>query len=293
MPTTTILLGIVPPFLIALIILAIAWRPWSAQPARWALAASALALALAYAITESLIVRAWPGFPPAESHRWLPYAALIAAAGAALWPRQLPKRWSFHDLIALALLTFVGWRQLAATGSLAIYIPSLGAFAIPAPVIGALWILLSATMAGAMRSDAARLNPCVPRVPLTWIIAATAAAITYFQSSELLYAQLAGALATALFSAAAISLWRPNREVTAGLAPVFSLLYCGLILACQTTAISAIALFLAGSAHALAGWPIAAKLPPWLTTALCMLLAAALGVLAIWQSPGGFNFNPY
>jgi hypothetical protein len=48
---------------------------------------------------------------------------------------------------------------------------------------------------------------------------------------------------------------------------------------------------LAGLAPVLAGVPAVAKLKPWMTTALCVLLAIALSVAAIWQSPGGFDFS--
>ena len=86
MPIRTALLGILPPIVIAAIVLLLGWRPWSAKPARWCGVASALALALAYAITDTLVGGGWPGMPPLDTHRWLPFLALAAALPVFLAP---------------------------------------------------------------------------------------------------------------------------------------------------------------------------------------------------------------
>ncbi len=82
------LLGIVPPALIALVLLIAAWRPWSKTPppARWGAAGSALALAVAYFVTERLLVGNFSSLPPIERYRWLPYIGFAAAVGAIAWP---------------------------------------------------------------------------------------------------------------------------------------------------------------------------------------------------------------
>jgi hypothetical protein len=271
----TALLGIVPPVVIALIALMAAWRPWSKTPPspRRGVIGSALAVALAYAITETLVIGGWPGFPPSERHRWLPYVGL-AVAGVVIAARTWGVAWA----ATVAAFVLLRWSQISSKDLF---------------LTGALWVVLAAGIGGGMIGDANRIGRCGPRFALTWMVAAIGASVAFLQASEALFAQLAGVLAAVMGVLAVIAFWRPKLELMPGVAPVFAVLYLGLTLVIVTTSESKALVMLAGLSPAFAGTAPAAKLPPWLTTVLCMLIAAALSVVAVWQSPQGFNFNPY
>jgi hypothetical protein len=277
MPIKTALLGIVPPVVIALVVLLAAWRPWSkrAVPARWGATGSALALALAYAITETLVAGHWPGFPASERHRWLPYVGLAAAAGSIA--SQFVS-WGLAWLVTVAAFVFLRWSQISSKDLF---------------LSGALWAVLASGISGGMIGDTSRIGRCGPRFALTWMVAAIGASVAFVQASEAFFAQMAGVLAAVMGVFAVVAFWRPKLELMPGVAPVFAALYLGLALVIGTTVESKGLVMLAGLSPAFAGTPIAARLPPWLTTVLCMLIAAALGVAAVWQSPNGFNFSTY
>jgi hypothetical protein len=279
MPIQTALLGVVPPVLISLTVLLAVWRPWSGSPPslRWASVGSAFALALAYAVTESLVARHWPGFPPADRHRWLPYLGLAAAVGVAL-DGPMGRRWSASWVVVTGAFALLRWGQLSSKDSF---------------IAGALWVLLSAGVAGGLIGDANRVGRCGPRFALTWLVAATGAAAVFVQSSEAFFAQMAGVLAAVMGVFAVLAFWRPRLELMPGVAPVFAALHVGLVLCIFTTVESKVLLLLAGLSPAFAGTPLAARLPPWVTTVLCVLIAGALGAAAVWQSPNGFNFGMY
>src|SRR2546423_7580151 len=139
MPVQTILLSVVPPVGIALVLLLAGWRPWckAAPSAPWGTAASALALGLAFAVTESLVWRSWPGFPPHESHRWLPYAGLAAALGAVALRGKEDGRFGVSSVIAFASFAALRWGELTSKSS---------------AVYGALWVVLATVIAGSMRT---------------------------------------------------------------------------------------------------------------------------------------------
>jgi hypothetical protein len=277
MPIKTALLGVVPPVLIALVVLLMAWRPWSAKApsVRWGGAGSALALALAYAVTDTLVARHWPGFPPSERHRWLPYFGLAAAIGAII---AQSTTWCVAWGVTIAAFVFLRWGQISSRDMF---------------LTGALWAALGSGISASVIGDAWRAGRCGARFALTWMVAAIGASVAFVQASETFFAQMAGVLAAVMGVFAVIALWRPKLELVPGVAPVFACLYLGLALCIGTTMESKGLVMLAALSPAFAGTPLAAKLPRWLATVLCMLIAAALSVAAIWQSPNGFNFSMY
>jgi hypothetical protein len=279
MPIKTALMGVVPPVVIALVALLAAWRPWgkTAPSARVGAAGSALALALAYFVTERLLVGTFAQVPPQERYRWLPYAGLAAAAGAIFLRSRGEARWTAHDCIALAVFVALSWKHLTSQS---------GFF------FAALWVLVSVMMSSSIRGDAVRLGPSGVRVPLTWMVACIGTSVVFVQSSEAIYGQLMGSVAAVLGVFFVVALWRRGFEVVRGVAPVFAVLYVGMVLVSTgMTVVSAVLSLIAAATPAMAGMPMFQKARPWVTTAACMGAAAVLSVLAVWQSENGFNFN--
>lgn len=295
MPVRTALLGVLPPLIIAAVFLLIGWRPWRktrGTPAHWA---SAFALALAYAATDSLVAARWPGFPPTESHRWLPYLALIAAAVSAISPSILipsrgSARWPIYLLCALCFALLL--RHDLAT---------------PATRLGALLRLFLYTIAATIiqpgiAGASAPGTPFPPqphasraasiRIPLTLLIAATGAAVAFVQAHSAFFAQMAGAIAAVMGVFLLLALWKPALDISRGMSAVFAILLVGLVLCLHTTSLSALCVLAAAASPALATTPIAGRLRPWQTTLLCAAAAAGCTLVAVWQSPGGFDFSP-
>ncbi len=301
MPVRTALLGIVPPMLIACAVLVAGWRPWrstlgkAASSAHWA---SAGALALAYVGADTLVANRWPGFPPSEPHRWLPYIAVVAAAAVALFPARVvrsiggPGRWPMYALGAVAFAVLLWPGLLSAETRIA----------------SVLWLAFSTicaagiqyAIASAGRSNdpgGASLPPAPPsraagiRVPLTLLIAATGASLAFLQAHSAFLAQMAGAIAAAMGVFLLLAIWRPGLDLARGVSPVYALLIVGLVLCVRTTIGSAVFVMLGAAAPGLGGAGPAARLRPWQATLACAGAAAAMGVLAIWQSDGGFDFS--
>jgi hypothetical protein len=277
MPVQTILLSVLPPVGIALAALLAGWRPWSgtAAPGARGAAASASALGLAFAVTESLVYRSWPGFPPHESHRWLPYAGLAAAIAAILLKGKEDGRFGISGIVALASFAALRWSELSSKSSV---------------VYGALWVVLATMIAGSMRTDGSMAGRCGVRVPLCWLVASVGMSMVAVKDA-LSSALMSGSIAAVLGVFVVFAVWRPRWEFVPGLAPVAGVLYVGMLLTVSTFIESKVLLLLAGLAPGLASLPALAKLKPWMTTVLCLLLTAVLAVLAIWQSPGGFDFS--
>jgi hypothetical protein len=282
MPIQTALLGVLPPVAIAVIVLLVTWRPWTAQAGvtRIGIAGSAFALALAYAVTDSLLSRSGPGLPPTDLHRWLPWLGAAAAIAAALVPPTEQWRLGTHNLVALLTFMVMKFEYFRSKDTI---------------LAGLLWVVLTTMIAGSMRTDAIRVGRCGPRVPLVWMIACVGAAVTFVQSGFSFLAQMAGACAAVMAVFALFAFWRPRLEFVRGMAPVFAVLFVAMTQAGSSyvSLWSKVLLMLAGLSPALAETPLLARGRPWLATVLCMLLAGALCTAAVWQSPGGFDFGGY
>lgn len=87
MPINDILRGLIPPLLVALVVLAAAWRPWRRGSAPWGRLGSAVAIGASLAAGAVLAARGWPGMPLDNPDRWLGVIAVIGAAAAAMEPR--------------------------------------------------------------------------------------------------------------------------------------------------------------------------------------------------------------
>src|SRR4051812_13870775 len=196
MPVQTVVLSLLPPLGIALVILLAAWRPWSKAPppAMWGTAGSALALALGFAVTESLVLHSWPGFPAREAHRWLPYAGLAAAIGAIVLKGREDGRFGAGSVIALVSFAALRWGELSSKSSM---------------VYGALWVVMATMIAGSMRVDAATAGKSGVRVPLSWWAASVGLSLVGFHES-FQSAFLSGSLAVVMGVFVVVALWRPK-----------------------------------------------------------------------------------
>ena len=276
MPVETALLSVLPPMVISLVILLAAWRPWSKTPppARWGLAGSALALAVAYAVTEPWLLHSFSGFPPSE-HRWLPYLGLAAAVGAMLPWGKKEGRFGLETVIAAACFAVLRWDQITSKGTV---------------VYGALWVVLATMIAGSIRSDGAGASKCGPRAPLTWLVASIGLSLVVFKES-FQQSFLTGSICAVLGVFMVLTFWKRSWEIVPGLGSVLGVLYVGMVLCMGSTVESKVLVLCAVLSPGLAAVPAVAKLKPWQSTALCVLLSLALSVAAVWQSPGGFDFG--
>jgi hypothetical protein len=279
MPVETILLSVLPPIGIALVIMVGAWRPWSKTPPPVVVgvAASALALALGYAVTESLVLHAWPGFPPREAHRWLPYAGLAAAIGIIAVKGKDDGRLGVSSFIALASFAALRWAELSSKQSV---------------LYGAMWVLLGTVVAGSMRTDALAGGKRGVLVPLCWLVATVGLSLAAFKDS-FQTAFLTGSIGAVLGVVLLLAIWRPAFELVTGLAPVMGVLYVGTVLTTASTVECKVLVMLAALAPGLAGVPAVARMKPKTRVGLCLLLTLGLSVAAVWQSPGGFDFSGY
>ena len=283
MPIRTALLGILPPIVIAAIVLLLGWRPWSAKPARWCGVASALALALAYAITDTLVGGGWPGMPPLDTHRWLPFLALAAALPVFLAPVSASggRNWARFVL-------------LNATAAIGLFL------VLPAHHGDeSLFHIALATLVVTVMVALTRMNLSVlgagggVRVPLMLMISAIGTSLVSLQSHFAFMAQMAGSIAAVYGVFVVLAWWRSSLELARGLAPVHALLFAGVILSIHTT----------GAAHMLmvamfiTPWNALSlairRLPSGLLTVLCVALVSILAVFAIAYSTEGFDFGGY
>jgi hypothetical protein len=282
MPIQTALRGLVPPVVIALIVLIAAWRPWRKDPPslRVGVAGSALALALAYAVTDTLVAGKGPGFPPTDLHRWLPWLGALASLVVIALPPPAGERFRVYDAVSIAAFTLMRWDQVSSKGSV---------------LYGVLWVGMCTLIAGAVRADATRVAPKGPLVPLVWLVACIGASITYLQSTFAFLSQMAGALAAVMGVLTVLSLWRPNLPLVPGLAPVFAILFIAMTQAGSSyvTVESKVLLMLAAVCPSLAGTPLLSRAPRWVATAASMTLAAGLCIGAVWMSPNSFSFGGY
>jgi len=279
MPIRTALLSIVPPVLIALAVLFIAWRPWRKADLKPMHAASAAALALAYAVTETLVAGQWPGFPPAEQHRWLPYIAL-AALLATPFIMGLKGQWracAATTLVAAAFFTLLLWSGLSHSSS---------------RLSTLLWMATYCACTAFIQRTA-DVRPCGPRLPLTWLITATGASVVFLQTYSAFFALMAGSIAAVMGAFWVVTCWRPRLEVVRGIGLVFPTLLAGLILSLPATAPSGLLIMAAAATPAATLLRPFNGLKPWLATGLCAAAAAVFCILGIWNSPGGFDFGGY
>jgi hypothetical protein len=275
--------GVVPPLVIAAVLLLAAWRPWKRGTASRGDWGSALALALSYAVADRMVRASWPGWPPATPDRWLPIIGLAAGAFFAFDPFRSGRKWFGYGALAVAFaaLAPLVWDGLTSRASLP---HTLLITFLYAMVMVIIW------------SDAlaAGRPPRAAGTALILLIVAVGASLTFLQSFVLSFAQMAGAIAAVTGVTMLVALWRPDLDVLRGQVPVYSILVVGLIAVCsEITLWSALALLAAAAMPGLATSNLTARLRPWQRTVIAAAAAAGLCVVAVWKSPSGFDFGGY
>jgi hypothetical protein len=219
-PLKQFLLGVALPGGICLLVLAIAWatatsrREYSNR--HWS---GAVGAGLGFAAGFYFLL-GWPGLPPTDAVKWLPWFALagmligvvdgssnmpymltwivrIAASGAASWMLLEPnirRNWTSDESMRWVSGLTVG--------------------------ITLVW--------GVLDEVARRIKGW----PLPWALALASVALSFTMlwSASAQYMQIGLLLAAVLGAAALVSLWRPAFSLSGGLLPVFCLVYYGLLI---------------------------------------------------------------
>lgn len=279
------LLGVLPPVIITLILVVIAWRPWkkSGWPnGDWG---SALGVAAGYA-TADILVRGWQGALPSGGDLH-PHIAVLAAFFVMATSR--PKLATFRSLLAIILT--VGAAALVLRTSLAdnrdVALKVLGISA------GAGLVMWASCSTAAKCSGGAR-------VPLMLWAAAAGNALIFLQNTSLSLAQMSGALAACMGVFVLLGWWRPLLPAVRGAIPVYVLVMLGLLIAgrgfaveWRTTQWSFILAACAVASPLLTLFPPIKKLKPWQGTLVGMLLTVALCIAGLALSPNKFDFSGY
>lgn len=275
MPPETLLRALVPPLLIAAAALLSGWRPWRGSRGGGAGWASAAAVGFGFALGESLIRGRWPGLPPVEPRRWLPYAAIAIALAAAVFnfPRRTQRAAAL--LLAAACLLPVLWSDLTSRLTVA----------------GGIVTLALISMAAATVRNGTLLAPCGVRVPLVFFVTSIGGSIALMQSFNAADSLIAAALAVIMSVFLALSIWRPWLEVHPGGGLAFAVVFLGLILTAQVPAASRAFLLLALLAPYLALIPGSNRAPPWALTLACVVFAGVMCAASIALTPMAFDFS--
>lgn len=279
MPIQTPLLAVLPAAAVALILLAIAWRPWKPTGRGWW--GSALTLGLAYPLADYLIFRNIPGFPPAEEHRWLPYIALAGAAfGLAepLWRGRDWRGYAFAGLAAACIAPLL-WVDLSRRGTLPFALLWL-----------AVWTAVCSMLWTELLIESRR--PAAARLPLILTLAATGAAAVTLQSYSASLGFAAGSIAAVAAVFFLLSLIRPAIPALPAATPAFALLLVGVLVAHASTPVEAKVLTaFSGATAGLASRGPFRRLPGWLGTLLAVAITVALIAAALYFTPGRYQFG--
>ncbi|MHC4448359.1 MAG: hypothetical protein ACYSXF_11365 [Planctomycetota bacterium] len=276
-----VLLATVPPAVITVIVLALAWRPWRTDAAiaggRWGGAAG---FGLAF-LTGFLAVAGWPGLPPTEKWQWILHLGLLAAAIGVVNALRPRKRW----------LDWLPSLCLAATAALLLRHPSpdapwtwnLGV----AAAVAFLWLTLEPV---AQRARGVT-------VPLTLLLTFAAAAIVILVSGNETLARLTAVLAASAAGAAIVAWWAPAISLAAGATAVTVAVLPGLLFLSQAYSysevpgISFLLPLLAPAMSGLGELPVMGRLKPPARVlirmaAILLPLGIAVGLAITASEPG-------
>ncbi len=218
---------------ISLVLMLIAWRPWSASPAKgsWAGVLAVGGAVVVGLLTIDTVKWQWPGFPPHEAVDWLFFAGIaVAIVGLldgllTLWPE-------LRALLVQLLATAVAYLVLQPiiqnrwTGEQAVL--RIAGFA-AAAVAG--WFVIERT------SD--RRPDALP--PLILTMSAGGLAAYMMLSGSVTYGERAGVIAAALGPIVLIALWCRRLSLSRGAAMAFVILFGGLLAACAVYPVSPVA----------------------------------------------------
>lgn len=217
--TSGVLKGVLLPGALSLILLAAGWAGVRmAEQARGRAFWGALAIPIAFAVAYWLTL-GWPNFPPVDTTKWLPYAALTGMLlGLLAAPKKAP--WWLTALLRLAASVALPLLLLQPTikytwhGSGWIWITAIAL---------ALFVLWTITDAAAQRLQGTPM-------PLALGAAAGLLGLCLLLSHSGMLTQTAGMLAAAVGAAFIVALWKPHLSLAFGAIPAYILVYAGLIL---------------------------------------------------------------
>ncbi|HES58568.1 MAG TPA: hypothetical protein ENO21_03960, partial [Firmicutes bacterium] len=213
-----LLLGVLLPGGISLILLAAGWAgvrmPDQARGrAFWGALAIPAAFAAAWWLTLG-----WPEFPPVDTTKWLPYAALLGALlGLIAAPLKSP--WWLTALLRLAASVALPLALLQPTIK---YTWQDAAWIWIAFIALALFVLWTITDATAQRFSGASM-------PLALGAASGLLALALLLGRSAMLAQAGGMLAAAIGAAFLVALWRPSLTLAFGAIPAIILVYVSLV----------------------------------------------------------------
>jgi hypothetical protein len=219
MLTNSLLKGVLLPGAISL---ALFWVGWAGagktEQARGRAWVGALAVGLAVAAAYILTL-GWPGFPPTDTTRWLPFAALLGAVlGLIAAPASSP--WGLTALLRLAASVALPLAVLQPTIR---YTWQESAWLWIGGIALALFVLWTTT-------DIAARRLAGPAMPLSLGAATALLAVALVLGRSAMLAQAGGMLAAAVGAAFLVALWRPHLLLAFGAMPVFMLVYAALLL---------------------------------------------------------------
>ena len=211
-----VLLGVVPPALIAALVLLVAWRPWQRTPVENAGWGPTVACGLAV-LAGYLAIEGRPQFPPPEKWQWILYLGL-AAMGLGL-----------VDLIGQAARWRPRWtRGLAGPLAAAAALLMLRH---PSPEAQPLWkagLGLAVLLSWAALEPLARRRPGAS-IPLALLLSLAGAGAVIVLSGNAKLAGLAGALAAAMGAAVVVAWWQPRLSLAHGAVVVVVVVLSGLL----------------------------------------------------------------
>lgn len=281
-PPLGAVLGVAVPVAISSVALVVSWRPWRLGAARgnWG---SIVGVGVGFA-AGAVAVQGYKGVLPVPSVTdYLPHlAAIVVLAGLLAGRCKGAGARALIGIVACAAGTALATR-IRPTAQLQ---PALLVTGVLAVGMMALWGALSL----ASRASGGA------RTPLALIVGLSATSIAMIQSQTASLAQVCGCLAAALGPVMVLAFWRPGWNVWRCLALPVAVIGAGLIGAWRLTTFdvspwshaSALGALLSPALGAL---PLVRRGRPWIGAVLVLIVAAALGVLAIRLAPSGFDFS--
>ena len=282
------LLGILPPILSTLIFL-LAWRPWKKDGCPNAAWASAIGLAIGYAISDILIRgvhREWHGILPNGGSLWHPHIAISTALIVAALTRfkKIPRLPVSILLTAAAVALYL---RVPLTDNPKAALPALILFT------GIGLLLWTCIWSAAKNTKGARL-------PLMLWAAAAGSALILLQSGNAALAQLSGALAASMGVFILLGWLRPQLPAVNGALPVYTLVMLGLLIVgrgfahpWQKSDRPFIFAAAAVASPILTLLPPIRKLKPWAGTLLGVILTLAISAIGLYLTEDGFDFSGF
>lgn len=280
--------GVIPPVLLTLFFVLIAWRPWKRSGTPNGAWGSALGLAIGYAIADLLVRGTHTNlyhFFPRSGSNWHPYIAVATAAliAALSTYKKIGARLPVSILLT-AIASTLYFRSMFVQ-DMAGTLPAIGI----ATAVGL--ILWMGVWSAAHKTTGAR-------IPLMLWAAATGISLIFLQSHNLALAQMSGALAASMGVFVLLGWLRPSIPAVSAAIPVYILVMLGLLIVgrgfmkpWETSHWSFVFAAGAVASPGLTLLPPFRKLKPWLGTLAGVLIALAISAIGVALTPSGFDFS--